>query len=91
MKSFLAIVMFVLSASSCSRKLCDPDSIRSGKSSQHHDSKKMRGMIRIMWVRQFGNMCKVHYANMKTMFDKVYLNCDCKKFPVGTWVSVDSI
>jgi hypothetical protein len=85
------ILLTILAGCSSGKKYCDPDSIRSGRSSQHHDSKKFRGSIRIMWAKQFGNMCRVHYENMKQVVDKVYMNCNCKNVPVGTWVSVDSI
>jgi hypothetical protein len=88
MKTILLILIIIFT--SCNR-WCKPENIRSGKSSQHHDSKKFKAMIRVMWAKQFGKMCKVRYQNMKTVIDKVYMNCDCKKVPVGTWVAIDSI
>lgn len=84
------ILGFVVTYSSCNR-YCDPANIRSGKSLQHHDTKQFKAQIRIMWSRQYGNFCKVRYANMKTIENRIYENCDCSKFIEGTWVSLDSI
>jgi hypothetical protein len=91
MKILLMMMIVAMTSRGGCKKNCDPDNIRSGRSSQNHDRKKFKASIRIMWAKQFGNMCRVRYQNMKTVIDKIYVNCDCKKFPVGTWVSVDSI
>lgn len=87
MKTIFILLALVIT-SSCN-KWCKPENIRSGKSSQHHDSKKMK--VRVMWVKQYGSTCVVRYENMKTMFNRIYTNCDCKKFKVGTWINIDSI
>ena len=82
----LAIMMFT----GCS-KYCEPGNISNGKSLQHHDQKKFHSMIRVMWSKQYGSFCKVRYGNMKTIADRIYENCGCKKFVEGTWVREDSI
>jgi hypothetical protein len=89
----LIIIAFAAFISSCStgNKYCDPSNIKSGRSSQHHDGKKFKASIKIIHAKQYGNMCEVRYENKKEMFNVVYDNCDCKKIPVGCWVSVDSI
>jgi hypothetical protein len=88
----IAAVVWLLSLTSCSPgKYCDPKNIQNGKSSQHHDSKKKKAQIRIMWAKQYGHLCKVRYENKKIMLDRIYEDCDCKKIPVGTWVNEDSI
>jgi hypothetical protein len=83
MKSILLIAIMTFALTSCSR-LCDPQNIRSGKSSQHLDSKKFR----VMWVRQYGNYCKVRLMNMRKQFNAVCL-CDCDTLPVGKWITVN--
>jgi hypothetical protein len=91
--ALIAIVIWLLFITCCSSgsKWCKKSNIESGKSSQHHDTKKMRGAIRIMWAKQFGSTCEVRYENKQEMFNRIYPNCDCKKVPVGTWVNRDSI
>jgi hypothetical protein len=86
-----AFLLILLASCSTGSKWCKKSNIESGRSSQHHDSKKMRGAIRTMWAKQYGNMCKVRYQNEKEMFDIIYPNCNCKNIPVGCWVPVDSI
>jgi len=44
-----------------------------------------------MRVKQYGPFCKVRYANMKYIADRIYENCDCGKFEIGSWVNEDSI
>jgi hypothetical protein len=90
-KNILIILVIIFYGCSSGRKYCDPASIRSGKSSQHHDGKKFRGMIRVKWMHQIGNYCLVKFENMKQSFSKVYNGPDCAKFKVGCWVSIDSI
>jgi hypothetical protein len=63
----------------------------SGKSSEHHDSKKFRGMIRVKWINREGPLCRVKFENMKTSIINIYEGSDCKKFKPGQWVSIDSI
>lgn len=88
----LILLAFCLFLGSCGPgKYCKPENIQNGKSSQHHDTKKFRGMIRVKWIRQEGNICQVKFENMKTSFVRIYENADCKKFKVGVWVNIDSI
>jgi hypothetical protein len=87
----LVIPLFVLTSCSGGKKYCDPDSIRSGRSSQHHDTKKFRGMIRVKWKNTEGNLCLVKFENMKESFTKLYEGCDCDKYHTGYWVNIDSI
>ena len=85
---FTAFVLFV----ACSCRVCPaPKNITNGKAAQKHDSRKFRASIRIMRVKQYGPFCKVRYENKKYTTDRLYENCDCGKFPVGTWVNEDSI
>jgi hypothetical protein len=67
---------------SCNR-FCDPENIRSGKSLQHHDRKKMTA--RVMWTKQYGSTCKVRLMNMKKSFDVLCL-CDCDTIRAGSWL-----
>jgi hypothetical protein len=83
--------MLILASCSTGKKYCDPDSIRSGRSNQHHDSKKFRGMIRVKWINNEGPFCKVKFENMKESFTKIYEGCECDKFSKGCWVNRDSI
>jgi len=85
---FTAFVLIV--ACSCNR-YCDPSNISNGSSLRHHDQKKFRASIRIIRVQQFGPFCRVRYGNMKYITDRLYENCDCGHFPVGTWIKEDSI
>lgn len=88
MKTIFIILAFAISG--CAT--CPPaKDIMNGKAAQKHDQKKFHGTIRIMWTRQYGNFCKVRYANYKTIENRVYENCDCKKFVEGSWVRQDSI
>jgi hypothetical protein len=91
MKILIIILSLALRQCNGCNKYCEPENIKNGRSSQHHDRKKMRGAIRTMWAKQYGNMCKVRYQNEKEMFDIIYPNCNCKNIPVGCWVPVDSI
>lgn len=79
-------------------KFCKPENIRSGRSSQHHDSKKMRAgkippnSIRVMWVHRDGPVIKVRYQNMKTTQPRVYYgNLPSDLIIEGQWVPVDSL
>src|SRR4249919_1669056 len=75
---------------SCSH-WCDPSSIRSGRSNQHHDSKPFRAKIKIINAQQQGSSCYVKYMNMKEISYRLYEHCNCGKFEEGKWVNVDSI
>jgi hypothetical protein len=97
----LAGVIILLNSCATIRRAdrCDPSSIRSGRSAQYHDSKKMRAAatphpekIRVMWIHQDGPVYHVRFANMKTTLPRVYF----EKLPSlliqeGTWVPVDSL
>lgn len=83
MKSILLIAIMTFALTSCG-KWCKQKNIQSGKSSQHHDSKKMK--VRVMRTRQYGSNCKVRLMNMRKQFDAVCL-CDCDSLKPGTWVN----
>ena|SRR5205814_6002115 len=88
----IGAILFTVSLFACGcSHYCDPANISNGSSNRHHDQKKFKASIRIMWSKQYGPFCKVRYANMKTVENRIYENCDCGKFPTGTWVNLDSI
>ncbi|MFL5810064.1 MAG: hypothetical protein ACJ749_11125 [Flavisolibacter sp.] len=91
MRNILLILSIVLAGCSTGSKWCKEKNIQSGRSSQHHDRKKYKAMIRVKWTHQFGNMCLVKFENMKQSFSKIYDKCDCRRFKVGSWVAIDSI
>lgn len=89
MKYIFIILMFT----SCKVfKPCDPGNIMSGRSSQHHDGKKMRAGIRVMWIHRDGLVYHVRYMNMKTTESHIYYGKLPSNLIVeGTWVPVDSL
>jgi len=89
---FIGAILFTVLLFTCGcNRYCDPANISNGSSNSHHDQKKFKASIRIMRVQQYGPFCKVRYANMKYITDRLYENCDCGKFEVGKWVNEDSI
>lgn len=100
-RPILIIAVLALVLTSCKiLKPCDPENIRSGRSAQYHDSKKMRAAIkpphqetiRVMWIHRDGPVYHVRFANMKKIESRVYF----KQLPSamikeGHWVPVDSL
>lgn len=98
----IGATLFTFCLFMCSCKIfdpCDPGNIQSGKSSEHHDQKKMRASasphiekIRVMWIHQDGPVFHVRYANMKTIEPRVYFEQLPSDLIIeGTWIPVDSL
>jgi hypothetical protein len=88
----VALIIWLLVLTSC--KIfdpCDPENIKSGKSSQRHDSRPFKASIKIINTQQQGSSCYVKYQNMKEVTYRLYDHCDCGKFKEGRWIKLDSI
>lgn len=84
--------LFLFSCSAGS-KWCKPENIQSGRSSQHHDSKKMRaGIIRVRWIHRDGDIYHVRYENMQTSINRVYFReLPSPIIQEGKWIPTDSL